>query len=135
MARAASVEELPTGLRRGRKRFERWRRTRRKRKIPDELWREAVELAGSFGVSRTARALRLNATSLRERKDSRSQATPAVVASGPGPFVELSPLSMGSSPVGVVVMESNGGARMRIEIADGAVLDIGALALAFLAGQ
>ena len=41
-------------------RFERWRATRQKRRIPEALWKVAAGLASEYGVHGTSRALRLN---------------------------------------------------------------------------
>ena len=57
---------LPGRLERTRRRFERWRRSRKKRTpIPDPLWAAAVEAADEYGVSRTASALRVDYYSLK----------------------------------------------------------------------
>ncbi len=58
---------LPTRLNRGVERFERWRATRQKRRIPEALWKVAAGLASEFGVHRTSRALRLNYEELKRR--------------------------------------------------------------------
>jgi hypothetical protein len=48
--------------------LKRWRQTRQSRtRIPDEVWVSAVELARVYGVSRTARALRLGYYALKQR--------------------------------------------------------------------
>ena len=44
---------LPKRLKRGVERFERWRATRQKRRIPDALWKVAEGLASEFRVHRT----------------------------------------------------------------------------------
>jgi len=50
------------------RRLERWRRTRTHRSaIPEALWASAAELAGEYGLAKTARALRLDYYSLKER--------------------------------------------------------------------
>ena len=58
---------LPKRLNRGVERFERWRATREKRRIPEALWKVAAGLASEFGVHRTSRALRLNYEELKRR--------------------------------------------------------------------
>jgi len=48
--------------------FMQWRRTRRRReRIPEQLWRMAVDAAMAGGVRVTARRLRLNPTQLKQR--------------------------------------------------------------------
>ena len=50
------------------RKIERWRQRRRPRaRIPEELWREAAELACEYGINRTAKALRLDYNSLKKR--------------------------------------------------------------------
>jgi len=50
-------------------RFETWRRTRRGcRRIPEELWRAAADLARIEGLSRTATALKLGSLQKTENK-------------------------------------------------------------------
>ncbi len=58
---------LPMRLNRGVERFERWRATRQKRRIPEAMWKVAEGLAREFGVHRTSRALRLNYEELKRR--------------------------------------------------------------------
>lgn len=130
MRRRRWAESLPKALERGRARFEKWRQTRTRRRIPEGLWSEAVKLAGAHGVHRTASALRLNEQSLRMRA---KQSTSAATESGPA-FVELPAMAMTSPAEVVVVVERPGGARMRIELGRGAGVDIGGLARGFLEG-
>lgn len=65
---------LPKRLKRGVDRFERWRATRHKRRIPEALWKVAEGLAGEFGVYQTSRALRLNHEELKRRWTSSTKA-------------------------------------------------------------
>ncbi len=64
---------LPKRLQRGVERFERWRATRQKRRIPEALWKVAAGLASEFGVHRTSRALRLNYEELKRRWSSSAE--------------------------------------------------------------
>lgn len=51
--------DFPTVFLRAQRKFEQWRERRRSRvPIPEELWREAAELACAHGVNRTAAVLR-----------------------------------------------------------------------------
>jgi len=68
------VEALPKRLKRGVDRFESWRATRQKRRIPEALWKVAEGLASEFGVYQTSRALRLNHEELKRRWRSSTQA-------------------------------------------------------------
>ncbi len=58
----------PRDLDDGRRRFERWRRGRpRGERIPEALWRAAVDLARRHGVSKTSVALHLDYYALQRR--------------------------------------------------------------------
>jgi len=49
--------------------FEQWRRGKKKgERIPEQLWREAVELVSTYGISQVTRALRLSGRDLNERR-------------------------------------------------------------------
>src|SRR5712671_4507600 len=66
MSRRRSVDTL--NLDDVRTRFENWRQNRRgKRRIPDELWSAAIEVAGRDGVNPTAAALHLDGGKLKRR--------------------------------------------------------------------
>lgn len=67
-----------------------WRSTvPRRTRVPEELWLRAVELAGTAGVAKVARALRLDYTALKQRLMRTSAiAVPAVAAPLPMAFVE-----------------------------------------------
>jgi hypothetical protein len=68
------TDALPASLEAARRRFERWRRTRPARsRIPEALWASAVKAAGKHGVHRTAKALRLDYYSLKERVEVAAQ--------------------------------------------------------------
>jgi hypothetical protein len=51
----------PVPLERLRQQFDRWRSTHGVRsRLPEPLWRSAVEMAGRCGLNRTAKTLRLD---------------------------------------------------------------------------
>ena len=59
---------LPAQLEGIRRRFDRWRQTRKGRShIPESLWTAAVKAAGEYGVHKTAKALRLDYYTLKKR--------------------------------------------------------------------
>ena len=128
-----SWNELPRALARGRERFECWRRTRQQRRIPEDLWALAARLSGSYGVHRTARALRLNPQSLRQRVALAGRGAEDSAGSG---FVELPSITVGSSTSWVVELTAASGARMRMEAHGGAAtVDVESLAREFLGGS
>lgn len=110
--------------------FENWRRTRRPRSpIPDPLWALAVERARESGVHATARRLRLNYYSLKERVESAGR--PA--ATGTPVFVELAPMAL--RPAGpaecLIELADPRGATMRISLKGLAAPDLTALSRTF----
>ena len=125
-----STVTLPRALVSGRERFESWRQTRKRRRIPETLWREAVRLARIHGVHRTARVLRLNGQSLRERTRSSESAQDSGPAASAA-FVELQPLTVSRAGY-VIELEAANGARMRVEVSCGDGLDVESLTRSFL---
>jgi hypothetical protein len=84
---APTLEEVET-------RFEAWRNAgKRRRPIPEKLWRLAAELSPSYPASRISRVLRLNYYGLKRRVENANAPRPAVrkEPSAPGKpvFVEL----------------------------------------------
>ena len=56
---------LPTQFKGVQRRFERWRRARKiPSRIPEPVWAAAARMAGTYGLSRTAQALRVNYSAL-----------------------------------------------------------------------
>lgn len=128
MGRPGRKPTQSAGLRRARRHFDGWRRSRATRRIPEELWRQAVELAAEHGVHRTAKALRLNAQSLRERMPA-SQIVSGAPATA---FVELAPLPVSVPAACVLVVEDREGARMRIELRGVTAEDVATVARGFV---
>jgi hypothetical protein len=119
--------QLPPDLVRGQHQFQAWREQRKSGcRIPQSLWRMAVQLAKAHGVSRTAAVLRLDYYRLKERSEA--------VAIPPQPsnpaFVEL------TSPVLVakqcrVELDNGAGATMRVQLVGYDAADIEALSRGF----
>jgi hypothetical protein len=117
--RSRKTEAIPARLEAGRRRFEQWRRTRQGRaRIPEQLWRSAVKLAGVYGLCRTARALRLDYNALKRRVNSvePQEASEPETARA---FVELVPPSRACNPECIVELDHPGGATMRIRLTGG----------------
>lgn len=90
--------------------FEQWRRSRQKReRIPEDLWRAAVDLSPSYSTFRIARTLRLNYTQLKERIQER-----AGKSTSPQ-FVEVKLPSLLSVSPSVMELRSPSGFELRIE--------------------
>ena len=86
---AKTQPEVPVGMERIYRRFERWRKSHRGRlPIPAPLWEAAAEVAREHGLFRTAKTLRLEHNKLKRMVAS---AKPAVrqVPAPPAGFLEL----------------------------------------------
>ena len=83
--------EIPVGMRRVCRRFERWRKGHKARlPIPEALWAAAAEAARKHGVFCAAKALHLEYGKLKRM----AEATPSSVRSAaelPTTFLELAP--------------------------------------------
>ncbi len=129
--RSRTTNAFPASLEALRRRFERWRRSRKVRsRIPDALWTSAVQAAGRYGLYRTTQALRLDYYALKKRvADAASDGEPGreAVAS----FLELPALVSDGVSECIVELEDPGGAKMRLHLKGGAVPDVAALARSF----
>ena len=124
--RPRKTKAIPARLEAGRRRFERWRRTRQGHsRIPEPLWTSAVKLAGAYGLCRTARALGLDYNALKRRVASADpHAWPGQKTAQQKPagqeaamaFVELVPPEGAYSPECIVELEGPRGAKMRIHV-------------------
>jgi len=119
------TRDLPVALEGIRRRFEHWRRKRKTRsRIPDALWAAAVRVAGTCGLHRTCKALRLDYYSLKERVEQHSSATPhpADTVAGAAFLEWLPPADHGSAALSVgpcectLELEEASGAKMRISL-------------------
>src|SRR5438552_2300949 len=111
MARRLEAD-IPTGLDKMRRRFERWRRSHRGRlAIPESLWAAAAEAAREHGVFRTSKVLRLEYAKLKRMTRSVGPEKPA--ARKAAAFFELVPAESPGLSECVIEME---GARGKIRI-------------------
>jgi len=112
--------------------FERWRQSRKRgTRIPQALWRAAVEAAGEHGVSRTAQTLGLDYYGLKKRLESPHEVSESAPAAG-REFLEI-PL-FASAPDCVVEMVDAQGARLRVELRGSAATHCETLAQALWSG-
>jgi hypothetical protein len=132
-----STGNLPADLESGRREFEQWRRGRKLHTpIPEWLWARAVKLAGKYGVSRTARILRVGYYSLQERVERARACSPAPSPTGCKPaFLELAVSSAAGTGECLVEWEDPTGAKMRIQLKGVQVPDVVALSRSFWEGQ
>ena len=108
--------------------FERWRKSRKRgTRIPETLWRSAVEAAGEHGVSKTAQVLSLDYYRLKERLESTAELSAPEPTAGRGQeFLEI-PL-FASAPDCVLEMADAAGSRLRVELRGSAAAHCEALA-------
>ena len=119
------TNQLPKDLARARSRFQAWRRGRRKSgsRIPQLLWKLAVRLVSTYGVSRTATALGLDYYCLKKQVE--AAAEPPQVSSPA--FVELpSPLGIGKQCR--FELDNGAGATLRVQLVGYDTADVEALA-------
>jgi hypothetical protein len=110
------VGNLPARLEGVRRRFERWRGTRRGRaRIPDALWASAALVAEAFGISRTAQVLRLNPSRLKRRLTQKLAAS-VPESEGEPRFLELGRFAPSGSCECLLELEAGDGTKMRIEL-------------------
>ena len=103
---------VASDLARARSRFDAWRARRQVgSRIPQSLWRLAVQLASRHGVSRTAGALGVDYYGLKKRTEESAPVTPA---SGPA-FLELPAATMIGKQC-VLELNSNAGATIRVQL-------------------
>lgn len=96
-------------------RFELWRKTRKRGSpIPETLWAAAVELACEQGVHRTARALRLDYYSLKERLP--ADAGQPCRSPNKAAFVELLPPQANGHSSCIIEMENAQGGKIKIHL-------------------
>jgi hypothetical protein len=144
--RSRKTRVIPARLEAGRRRFERWRRTRRGHsRIPEPLWTSAVKLAGAYGLCRTARTLGLDYNALKRRvasarlgdsprgktagaKAARQKTAAQETATA---FVELVPPERACLPECIVELEDPRGAKMRIHVKGVEAPDLAALSRSF----
>ena len=111
----------------------RWRRgPRRGRRIPENLWRAAVQLARKHGVSKTALTLHLDYHGLKDRLEAsgRKPAGPRTRRRAGPAFIEL-PFGVPLQPAECVLqLEDAERGRLRIELRGRPSSDIGPLARA-----
>ena len=125
------TRDLPARLEGLRRRFERWRRTRKMRsRIPDPLWASAVKLAAEYGIHRTAKALRVDYYSLKKRVEEATGGNGPAGAAG-ATFVELPPAAWPGSGECTLELEDARGAKMRVQVKGFGAPDLAALSRSF----
>jgi hypothetical protein len=123
---------LPARLEDVRQRFERWRRTRKVRsRIPEALWASAVEMAGTYGLHRTSKALRVNYYTLKKRVKREATAAGSSERDAVATFIELAPPTRVGSCECTLELEDADGATMRVHLKGITTPDLAALSRGF----
>lgn len=136
---------LPARLEKAQRRFERWREGREiPSRIPGPLWALAARIASVYGISRTAKALRVNYHVLKQRvdrdvaarggpeKSAAEQRRPSLDGTRSAPaFLELAPPMPVGSCQCILELEDNSGAKMRISLQSVETPDLAALSRSF----
>lgn len=123
---------LPSRLEKLRGRFEHWRGTHRARaRIPQPLWESAVRMAGTYGLNRTARTLRLDYYVLKRRVQQAGSTCAEPREEDRATFVELAPSPFANACECTLDWEKAGGARMRLQLKSATLPDLAALSRSF----
>ena len=135
--RGRKTSGVPLPLVRAARRFETWRQAHSVgTRIPKSLWALAVELAATYGVSRTAAVLRLNYYDLKKR--SWTAASQSATSEAPIPlpaFIELPPSTLLGPAECVIEFEHSTGCKMRVQLKGTQVPDLVALGRSFWGAQ
>jgi hypothetical protein len=126
---------IPSALLATRRQFDRWRGGQPGRaRLPKELWRQAVTLAGEHGIHRTACALGLKYHSLKKHVAEMTVEPPASTAAIPD-FIEFPPQLMSSGAVECTIEWSdNTGTKVRMYLKGASLADLASLARVFRGG-
>lgn len=129
---------LPPRLETARQRFAVWRRTRQSRRIPATLWGLAAELAGAYGLCRTARVLRLDYPALKrhvQAAGSPSDSRPELAFVELVPSARPAPAGPAGVPECILECENVTGAKLRVQLKGVAVPDLVALSRSFWSAE
>ena len=116
------------------RRFEEFRSTQTSRgRLPAALWKDAAEVAKRYGLNPTAQALRLDYNRLKQRMAALSDRAKRSKQQAPVPaFVEL----VGPGPMAItechLEVESEKGAKLRLELKGVATTELASLIRAFV---
>jgi hypothetical protein len=119
-----SRTKVPPALARLERRFATWRKSRSVgERIPEPLWKAAVQFASAHGLNQTASVLSLDYYSLKKRVDESGTSSAT--------FVELPSPSFSIANECVIEMEDCRGARMRVQLKGQNVPDLLSLSRLF----
>ncbi len=118
--------------------FTHWRRSRASRheRIPAPLWDQAVALSQVLANGQVAKALRLSATDLKNRRLAQQASVPSPAPEIDPPFIEVTPAGAGwraGPSTTQVELERPDGLRLRIRSGAGSI-GLGELVRVFVEG-
>jgi len=120
-------------------RIERWREAGRPgKRMPEELWGAAVEIAQEYGAYRIASELGLSYPALKQRTDEAARRTSDRGDARKDEFVEIDmgqAVAHGVSDATEIEMVRGDGLRLRIRLGTGEQLDIEAVTAAFVSSR
>ena len=100
--------------------FQQWRSMKQPgERIPDQLWREAISLVGTYGITQITRTLHLSSTDFNKHRRFIEADQRQPDAAGATAFVEINPQRMDRAPepaasAGWLELERPDGLRLRI---------------------
>ena len=120
---------VPTPLSIARRQLDQWRKQQSGRKrLPRELWSNAVALARKHGINRTARTLGLKYDSLKKHLEAALPESSGPGTAGPE-FLELLPRTMMPSSLECMIeLEDGSGGKMRMHVKGASMADLASLA-------
>jgi hypothetical protein len=95
------------------------------------LWAAAVKVAGTYGIHRTAKALRVDYYGLKKRVQEESARSRLLQERSVPTFVELARPAEASSGECILELEDVGGAKMRVHLKGVEAPDLVALSRSF----
>ena len=118
---------VPTPLSLARRQLDQWRsRQRGRKRLPRELWSNAVALAREHGINKTARTLGLKYDSLKKHVEATA---PGASGTAQPEFVELLPREMIPSSIECTIeWEEGSGVKIRMHVKGASTADLVSLA-------
>jgi hypothetical protein len=108
--RPKATDDQASDIQKVRGQFERWRKNRTDRRIPQSLWDAAASLCGLHSIAEVSRALRLDYSDLKRRVEQRSEPSRNFGAE----FVSVDLPAIMGQPEWDLEMERPNGLKMRI---------------------
>lgn len=116
---------VPTSLARARRQLDQWRgRQPGRKRLPRELWSNAVALAREHGINKTARILGLKYDSLKKHLEAAPPGASGPETAGTA-FVEFLPPEMRPSPLECTIeWEQGNGGKTRMHVKGASLVDL-----------